>query len=264
MGPLGRGPTPVVTDCNVKNSSCSGVGPIDNAFLCKSNLCSSNVLICDDNVNICCEKKTNLKLMCKSDSGKRTLKGFTKACNNVDGFNTINSDSSLLSENLLYGPVGQHINENVSLFASHSGMNNLASPSGVDYIEDCCTQATRSDDTYIWPFYGEVENCIVHFTNTYWSDTCGIGTYFVYVQGIQHKGWFLWSQNMYSGQFSVTKCSNPPAGYLQIICIKNVSIIFHEPVSRNQAYLTHELFARQFLLQDLWSFLCNVHGKSNR
>ena len=104
-----------------------------------------------------------------------------------------------------------------------------------------------SDNTYIWPFYGEVENCIVHFTNTYWSDTCGIGTCFVYIQGTQHKGMFLWSQNMYSGHFSVTKCSSPPAGYLQIICMKEVSITFHESVSKNQAYVAHMNYVQDTL-----------------
>ena len=44
---------------------------------------------------------------------------------------------------------------------------------------------------------------------------------------------------MYSGQVSVTKCSSPPDGYLQIVSMQNVSIIFHEPVSRSQACLTH-------------------------
>ena len=43
---------------------------------------------------------------------------------------------------------------------------------------------------------------------------------------------------MYSSQFSVTRCTNPPVGYLEIINTQNVSIIFHEPVHKNDAYLT--------------------------
>ena len=36
-----------------------------------------------------------------------------------------------------------------------------------DHIEDCCIYGTVFDDTYIWPLYGDVDNCIMHFTNTY-------------------------------------------------------------------------------------------------
>ena len=51
MGPLGQGHTPVVTDSYVKTFSCLGVGPMDNDFICKSNIYSSNAVICDGNVN---------------------------------------------------------------------------------------------------------------------------------------------------------------------------------------------------------------------
>ena len=49
----------------------------------------------------------------------------------------------------------------------------------------------------------------------------------------------MWNQNIYWGKFLVTKCSNPPAGYLQIISSVNVSIVFHEPVSKAQVQLAH-------------------------
>ena len=49
---------------------------------------------------------------------------------------------------------------------------------------------------------------------------------------------------MYSGNFLVEKCSNPPAGYLQITSVQNVSITFHEPVSKNQAYLAYTNFVQ--------------------
>ena len=48
---------------------------------------------------------------------------------------------------------------------------------------------------------------------------------------------------MYSGKFLVKKCSNPP-GYLQITSVQNVSITFHEPVSKSQAYLAHTNFVQ--------------------
>ena len=44
---------------------------------------------------------------------------------------------------------------------------------------------------------------------------------------------------MYSGQYSVTKCTNPPVGYLEIISIQDVSITFHEPVNKDDAYLAY-------------------------
>ena len=99
-------------------------------------------------------------------------------------------------------------------------------------------------DTHIWPLYGEVENCIVHFTNTHWSDTRDTSTCFVYIQGPHHRGWFVWSQNTYSDKFVVTKCSNPPAGYLQIISRENVSITFHEPVSKNETHEVHKNYVQ--------------------
>ena len=55
----------------------------------------------------------------------------------------------------------------IDLIRFQSDVNNLASPINSDHIKDYCTHGTESNDTYVWPLYGEVDNCIVHFTKTY-------------------------------------------------------------------------------------------------
>ena len=87
-------------------------------------------------------------------------------------------------------PLGQHVDENVYLFKNTPVVNYVVSPFYINHIEDCCINDTKLDESYIWPLCGEVENCIMHFTNTYESNTCGTGTCFVYIQGIQRRGWF--------------------------------------------------------------------------
>ena len=94
--------------CNIKNIPkdrlallWGGRGAVDNDFLCKSNICSTAVVVYDSNVNTFCKRKINLKSVCELDRGKYAFKNFDEACDSVDFPNTINSDSSLSSANEL-------------------------------------------------------------------------------------------------------------------------------------------------------------------
>ena len=83
---------------------------------CNSNVCSNTVFATDDDdVNICHRMETNLKLTYESDKGKHAFRDFDKACNNVDFLNTINSNSSLFSANMLFSPSGHCIDQNFDM-----------------------------------------------------------------------------------------------------------------------------------------------------
>ena len=243
MGPLGRGPSHVVTVCN-QNFSCQGGPSIDNDILCSSNLCNNTSCVTAITVDRGKKIDTNFK---------RTVRDFNKVCDNVDFSNTVNSNSSLSSANIRYDHSGYYIGKNNNMFTNQLNVDNLASPYAFDHIKDWCIYGTKLVDTYIWPLQDEVDNCIVHFTNTYWFNTCDTSTCIVYIQGSCHKGWFLWSQNMHSGKFLVTKCSNPPA-------------VFHEPVNKIQAQLAHlnyvqDIFYHEFFGCSYVSYIENIIDK---
>ena len=141
--------------------------------------------MCGNNVITCSRKQVDVGLKYDSDSGKHAFKGFNKVCNNIDFSNNSNYDGSSCSANKLHGPLGQHVDENVYLFKNTPVVNYVASPFHINDIEDCCINDTKLHESHIWPLCGEVENCIVHFTNTYGLNTCGTGTCFVYIQGSQ-------------------------------------------------------------------------------
>ena len=63
----------------------------------------------------------------------------------------------------------------------------------------------------------------------------------VYIQGVQHKGWFLWSLfgSIFSHQMQQTSCGLF-TNYQHAKCKYN----FHEPVSKSQARLTHMTYVR--------------------
>ena len=153
-------------------------------------MCYNSAVMCDSNVITCPRKQADVNLMHDSDSGKHAFRDFNKVCSNIDFSNNSNYDGSLCSADVLHGPLGQHVNENINLFKNIPDVNYVASPFHTNHIEDCCINDTKLDDSYIWPLYGEVENYRVHCTNTYWSNTCGTGTCFVYIQGIRQRGGF--------------------------------------------------------------------------
>ena len=256
MGPLGRGPPHIVTVCN-QNFTCQGGGSIDNDILCSCIACNNTSCLTVNTVERDKEIDTNLKC---------TVTSFNKVCDNVDLSNTVNSNSSLPSANMRYDRSGYYAGVNNNMFTNQLNVDNLASPYAFDHIRDRCIYGTKLVDTYIWPIQGKVDNCIVHFTNTYWFDTCDTSTCIVYIQGSCHRGWFLWNQNMYSGKFLVTKCSHPPAGYLQIGSSVNVSIVFHEPVNKAQAQLAHSNYVQDTFYHEVFgcsyvSYLENIIDK---
>ena len=173
---------------------------MDNDISCKLNVCSNTLGVAEMNVNGDHKVKVNSKSMYVL-GGKHTLTDFNRACDKIDFSDTVSFNSSLFSANMVYDHLGHHIDKNNNIFTSQLSVNNLASPSAFDHIEDCYMYGTESDDIYVWPLYGEVDNCIVHFTDTYWSDTWDTSTCIVYIQSSVHKGWFVWNQNIYSGKF---------------------------------------------------------------
>ena len=220
---------------------------MDNDTVGISNLCANFSCVNRNTVDRDQKLKAKSKLMHVSDIGKRML-DFNKACDNVVFSNTMNSNSSLSSANM-FEYSGHHTNRNDCMFTSQLDTERLASPYIYDHTKGCCIYGTKLVDMHIWPLYGEVDDCIVHFTNTYWFDTCDTSTCIVYIQGILHKGWFLWNQNIYSGEFLVTKCSNPPAGYLQISSSVSVSIVFHKAIDKLQAQLAYSNY-----MQDIYCY----------
>ena len=241
---------------------------MDNDISCNLNVCSNTFGVAGMNANGDDKVKVNLKSMYVSEKEKHTFTDFDRACNKIDFSDTVSLNSSLSSANMVYDHLGHHIDKNNNIFTSQLSMNNLASPHAFHDIEDCCIYGTESDDIYVWPLYGEVDNCIVHFTDTYCTDTWDTSTCIVYIQGSVHKGWFVWNQNIYSGKFFVTKCSNPPAGYLQIISNVNVSIVFHQPVDKAQAQLVHSNYVQDTFYHKIFgcsyvNYIENIIDKSS-
>ena len=158
---------------------------------------------CDNIVDKHCRHKVNLKSACKPGKGKHAFRDFSKACDNID-FMSINNDySSLSSANMLYVSSGYQVHGSIDVIRSQSCVNSLANPINFDHMTGCCTCGAEPNDTYVWPLYGEVDNCIVHFTKTYWSDTLNTGTCYVYIQGLQHRGFvFVESRHVFGSIFT--------------------------------------------------------------
>ena len=135
MGPLGRGPTPVVTDCSIE-TSCLGRGFIDNDYHYSSIACCNTGIVMNSNINFCHNEKTSLEPADGLGKGEHGFRVFDKAHNNVVFDNTINSNSSLYSANLFSGPSGHHNDINIHMFTGQSNVNSLASPPILYYVKD--------------------------------------------------------------------------------------------------------------------------------
>ena len=173
---MGKGPYLLSQNVMEKSRLCWRGGPNNNNFFNKPNICYNTAVMCGNNVITCSRKQANVALKYDSDSGKHAFKGINKVCNNIDFSNNSNYDGSSCSANKLHGPSGQHVDGNVHLIKNTLVVNYVASPFHINDIEDCCINDTKLHESHIWPLCGEVVNCIVHFTNTYGSNTCGTGT----------------------------------------------------------------------------------------